>query len=297
MRINLNNTYYPKPLLNEKIDDFNQNSFKISFVSQEYDKLNQRLRLEIKAELNNQFFIDAIKNGKIVPLLHLEQKTQRQVIPLSILETTKTDINLMQYATGSDIEVVGILYCKESFGILSNEILNDVYRILNEPIYYGVGDIVGYSNEMSIKIPEDRRIGSIFNVTEDKNNVLKGDSIKVSLSNNLIDIILDKELYKNFTDNYKRDPYVKKLVFSSVVIPALVSAYTEMFYDYESYKDNKWCVSLADIIEKDTRLKAEEVFISSNYESEKVYHFANLAMGDLYKDAINYYHISIEEGR
>ena len=297
MRINLNNTYYPKPLLNENLDDFNQNSFKISFVSQDFDKLNQKLRLEIKAELDNKFFIDAIKNGKVVPLLHLEQKTQRQVIPLSIAETTKVDINLMQYATGSDIEVVGILYCKESFGILSNELLNDVYRILNEPIYYSVGDIVGYSNEKSIKIPEDRRIGSIFNVTEDKNNILKGDSIKVSLSNNLIDITLEKKLYENFTDNYKRDPFVKKLVFSSVVIPALVSAYTEMFYDFEAYEENKWCVSLADIIEKDMKLKAEEIFTPSNYESEKVYHFANLAMGDLYKDAINYYHIRVEEGR
>jgi len=294
MRINFDNTYFPKPLLNENLDDFNKNLFKISYKLKTYDKIMQKLIINVNIEIENEYIKQQIKNGKIVPLLHLEQVTQRQVIQLSLSESKEIEIDLLQYATNSDIEVMGVLYCKESFTLLDVEILNDVYRMLDKPIFFERGDILGYSNYIAIKIPEDRRIGSIFNLNGDKDKILNGDTIKISLTNDLIDIILEEKVHKNLVDTYKSDPYVKKLIFSSVVIPALVTAYTEMFNDYETYKEKKWCKSLSDKIEKEEKLKAEEIFIQSNYELDKIYHYVNIAMGDLYKDAIEFYHSKLE---
>ncbi len=294
MRINFDNTYFPKPLLNENLDDFNKNVFKISYIIKKHDKIGQKLTINVSVSLEDEYIKQQIKNGKIVPLLHLEQTTQREVKQLSLTENKEIEIDLLQYATNTEIEVMGILYCKESFALPDVKNLNDVYRMLDKTIYFERGDIIGYSNYIAIKLPEDRRIGSIFNLSGDRDKVLNGDTMKVSLANELIDIILEEKIHKDFVDAYKSDPYVKKLIFSSVVIPALVTAYTEMFNDYSIYKEKKWCRSLSDKIEKEEKIKAEEIFIQSNYELDKIYHYVNIAMGDLYKDAIEFYHSKLE---
>ncbi|MBQ7031388.1 MAG: hypothetical protein IJN13_03335 [Bacilli bacterium] len=294
MRIKFDNTYFPKPVLNENLDDFNKNSFKISYSIKNYDKIRQKLTINVSVALENEYIKRQIKSGKVVPLLHLEQITQRQVEQLSLSESKEVEIDLLQYATNTEIEVMGILYCKESFALMDVENLNDVYRMLDKPIYFGRGDIIGYSNYIAIKLPEDRRIGSIFNLNGDKDKILNGDTLKVSLTNDLIDIILEEKVHKKLVDTYRSDPYVKKLIFSSIVIPALITAYTEMFNDYPTYKEKKWCKSLADKIEKEEKLKSEEIFVQSNYELDKIYHYVNIAMGDLYKDAIEFYHSKLE---
>lgn len=294
MRINFDNTYFPKPLLNENLDDFNKNVFKISYIIKKHDKIGQKLTINVSVSLEDEYIKQQIENGKIVPLLHLEQTTQREVKQLSLTENKEIEIDLLQYATNTEIEVMGILYCKESFTLPNVKNLNDVYRMLDKKIYFERGDIIGYSNYIAIKLPEDRRVGSIFNLSDDRDKVLNGDTMKVSLANELIDIILEEKIHKDFVDTYKSDPYVKKLIFSSVVIPALVTAYTEMFNDYSVYKEKRWCKSLSDKIEKEEKIKAEEIFIQSNYELDKIYHYVNIAMGDLYKDAIEFYHSKLE---
>lgn len=294
MRINFDNTYFPKPLLNENLDDFNKNVFKISYIIKKHDKIGQKLTINVSVSLEDEYIKQQIENGKIVPLLHLEQTTQREVKQLSLTENKEIEIDLLQYATNTEIEVMGILYCKESFTLPNVKNLNDVYRMLDKKIYFERGDIIGYSNYIAIKLPEDRRVGSIFNLSDDRDKVLNGDTMKVSLANELIDIILEEKIHKDFVDTYKSDPYVKKLFFSSVVIPALVTAYTEMFNDYSVYKEKRWCKSLSDKIEKEEKIKAEEIFIQSNYELDKIYHYVNIAMGDLYKDAIEFYHSKLE---
>ena len=61
-----------------------------------------------------------------------------------------------------------MLYCITDFNIDDNEILNDIYKLLDKKISYERGDIIGYSNELSINLPEDKRIGSIFILIPDK---------------------------------------------------------------------------------------------------------------------------------
>ncbi len=78
-------------------------------------------------------------------------------------------------------------------------------------------------------------------------------------------------------------------MFTNIVYPAIVSAYTEMFLSYDQYREKKWCITLANKIEKKLKVKADDIFVNDNYELEKIYSFANIALGDLFKDSIETY--------
>ena len=68
--------------------------------------------------------------------------------------------------------------------------------MLDKPIYFGRGDIIGYSNYIGIKLPEDRRIGSIFNLNGDKMGGKTGTTQvrRISMKERQTGIIKDEDL-------------------------------------------------------------------------------------------------------
>jgi hypothetical protein len=294
MRFNLKNVCYPKPILSSLSDDFKNNVFEIKIVDELYDKKSQKLYLTIHTSTNNKYINELIKEGRVVPILHLEQKTQREPSVLKNNEDTKKEIDLYQYSTTEPIEVLGLLYCKDAFDFYKKDELNEVYNLLDDKIIYDRGDILGYSNNLSIKLPEDKRIGSIFNVVKDNDCVLNGQPFSVSLDGEMIQILVDSDIHEKYVMIYNNDQFVKRLMFSSMVEPAIITAYTEMFYAYDTYKEKKWCRTLSSKIEQKERINADELFIWDNYEVAKVYEYTNCALGDLYKDAVNTYAAGME---
>lgn len=289
MKVNLKNVCYPKPLLSGLVDDYKNNTFIINMLKSDYDKDTQKLTLEIESIIENEFIKKRIDNGEVAVILHLEQKTQRELVKLNSNSKTSKEIDLYKYATTEPIEIIGLLYCITDFNIDDNEILNDIYKLLDEKISYERGDIIGYSNELSINLPEDKRIGSIFNLIPDKENTLDGKTFTVSLNSDLIQILMKDDIHEKYISIYKKDQYVKKLMFTNIVYPAIVSAYTEMFLSYDLYRDKKWCITLANKIEKKLKIKADEIFTKDNYELDKIYLFTNIALGDLFKDSVETY--------
>lgn len=296
MKINLKNTSYPKPLLSSFTDDFVKNSFEIKIEEQTYDKDNQKLILNIKTHIDNPLIEQLINEGQIYVILHLEQKTQREPSILKLNENTIKCIDLYNYSTTEPIEVVAVLYCAKTFEIADKSIFNSIYSLLDEKITYERGDILGYSNELEIKLPEDKRIGSIFNVVRDNDNFLKEHPFKVYLNSDseLIQILVNEDIHEKFISIYKKDQYVKKLIFFTVVEPAIVTAYTEMFLSYDLYKEKKWCRTLTSKVENKLKIPASEIFTYDNYDIEKVYEYTNIALGSLYKDAIETYESGME---
>lgn len=289
MKVNLKNVCYPKPLLSGLVDDYKNNTFSINMLKSDYNKDEQKLTIEVETIIENEFLKQKIDNGEVAVILHLEQKTQRELIKLNPNEKTSKEIDLYKYATTEPIEIIGLLYCISNFDIDDKEILNDVYKLLDEDISYERGDIIGYSNELSINLPEDKRIGSIFNLFPDRDNALDGKTFTVSLNSDLIQILMKDDIHEKYISIYKKDQYVKKLMFTNIVYTAIVSAYTEMFLSYDLYRDKKWCITLANKIEKKLKIKADEIFMKDNYELDKVYLFTNIALGDLFKDSIETY--------
>ena len=289
MKVNLKNVCYPKPILSNLVDDYRMNNFTINFIKQEYSKDSQLLKLTVESVIDNPFINKMIADGKIAVIMHLEQKTQRELIRLNPNNTTEKEIDLYKYATTEPIEIIGLLYCISDFAIDDNDILNDVYKLLDDEIKYERGDIIGYSNELQINLPEDKRIGSIFNLIPDKENTLEGKTFTVSLNSDLIQTIMKDDIHEKYISIYKKDQFVKKLMFTNIVYPAIVSAYTEMFLSYDQYREKKWCITLANKIEKKLKVKADDIFVNDNYELDKIYSFANIALGDLFKDSIETY--------
>ena len=295
MKINLKNICYPKPILSELVDDYKNNKFKINIENQEYDKESQVLSLNIKTEIDNEYIKKLIEEEKVAIILHLEQKTQRELSILKCNNISLKKIDLYKYSTDEPIEVIGILYTISELKIDNKNILNDIYNLLDDDIIYERGDILGYSNELQINLPEDKRIGSIFNLNPDTENILSGQPFKVLLNSDLIQIIMDTEIHQKYISIYKKDKFVKRLMFFNIVEPAIITAYTEMFMSYELYKEKKWCRTLAMKVEKILKIPAEEIFDKNNYEVDKVYKYTNYALGDLFKDAINMYSKGIGE--
>jgi len=289
MKVNLKNVCYPKPLLSGLVDDYKNNIFNINLLKSYYDKDSQKLSIEIESIIENEFIKKKIDDGNIAVILHLEQKTQRELIQLNPNSTTEKVIDLYKYATTEPIEVIGLLYCINGFNIDDNDVLNEVYKLLDEKISYERGDIIGYSNELSINLPEDKRIGSIFNLIPDRENTLEGKTFTVSLNSDLIQILMKDDIHEKYISIYKKDQFAKRLMFTNIVYPAVVSAYTEMFLSYDLYREKKWCITLSNKIEKHLKIKADEIFVKDNYELDKVYTFTNIALGELFSDSIETY--------
>lgn len=260
MKINLKNVCYPKPLLSSLVDDYKNNNFAINIIKQEYDKVNQKLKLTIDSVIENDFINKMINDSKVAVIMHLEQKTQRELIRLNPNSITEKEIDLYKYATAEPIEIIGLLYCISDFDIEDNDILSEVYKLLDDKITYERGDIIGYSNELQMNLPEDKRIGSIFNLIPDKENTLESKPFTVSLNSNLIQIIMKDDIHEKYISIYKKDQFAKRLMFVNIVYSAIVSAYTEMFLSYDQYREKKWCVTLANKVEKKLKIKAEEIF-------------------------------------
>ena len=295
MKIKINNTSFPKPLLSSLTDDYNDNLFEIKIIEQQYDKDNQKLNIKIQTTITNKLVERLIEEKKVYVILHLEQLTQRELSVLSITEPTTKTIDLYQYSTTEPIEVIGVLYCGTSFEITDKSVLNNIYALLDKTILYERGDILGYSNDIDIKLPEDKRIGSIFNVVRDTENILGNQPFNVSLNDNqLIQILVNNDIHEKYVTIYKKDQYVKKLMFFSIVEPAIVTAYTEMFLSYDSYKDKKWCRTLASKVENKLKTPADELFTSEKYDVEKVYEYTNIALGSLFKDSVETYESGME---
>ena len=83
-------------------------------------------------------------------------------------------------------------------------------------------------------------------------------------------------------------------MFFSIVEPALITAYTEMFLSYESYKDKKWCRTLTNKVENKLKLPADELFALDKYDIEKVYEYTNIALDSLFKDSVETYESGME---
>ena len=295
MKINLKNTCYPKPILSELTDDYVNNKFSIQIEEQIYDKAKQTLKLKINTILKNDFLNKLIEEEKVYIILHLEQKTQRESSVLKVNSVTEKTIDLYNYSTNESIEMLAILYCAVDFKITNKQMLNSIYGILDDEILYERGDIIGFSNGIDIKLPEDKRIGSIFNLIKDTENVLKDQPFSVSLDGELIQILMNNNIHNKFVSLYKKDQYIKRLMFFTIVEPAIITAYTEMFISYDNYKEKKWCRTLAGKVEKNLKQPADEIFIEENYDISKVYKFANYALGELYKDALDIYESGMED--
>ena len=97
MKIKINNTSFPKPLLSSLTDDYNDNLFEIKIIEQQYDKDNQKLNIKIQTTITNKLVERLIEEKKVYVILHLEQLTQRELSVLSITEPTTKTIDLYQY--------------------------------------------------------------------------------------------------------------------------------------------------------------------------------------------------------
>ena len=93
MKVNLKNVCYPKPLLSGLVDDYKNNTFIINMLKSDYDKDTQKLTLEIESIIENEFIKERIDNGEVAVILHLEQKTQRELVKLNPNSKTSKEID------------------------------------------------------------------------------------------------------------------------------------------------------------------------------------------------------------
>ncbi len=289
MKIKIDNTYYPKPLLYFNSNDFINNRFTLNIDQQDYDKANNKLEITVNSSLDNKFILNEITNSNIVPLIHIEQKSIRYAEKLNINGLTKINLNLNNFSTTDTIEIVGVLFCSKSFRINDLNELNPLYSVLSNNIEYERGYIVGYSTSCSIDLPEDKRIGSIFSVIPDVENTLNGTPYRISLNNELLQIIINGELHNEYISIYSKDPGAKRLIFSTLVYPALFIAMCSLFSSYEAYKNYKWCRTISIKIKSIKKEDPENLFKEELFDTKTISEYVHIVADNLFKDGIEFY--------
>lgn len=298
MKINLNNVYYSKPILNYDSDDFIDNKFNVFIIDRSEEKNGEKdiIHLKIQSEITNKLILEQISLGNITPLIHIEQMAIRKVIRINVNDITEIELDALDYTSQDNIEIIGILFCSKSFEVNDKKYLNNIYSIMSGEIAYERGDIVGYSTQCELPFSEDKKVGSIFNVVSDEENTLHNEPYSINLNHPLIIIIVNKDLYSKYTEIYKKNEAIKRMDFSLIVYPALYLAISSMFLEYETYKKQKWCQSIIKKLEISERKTEQDLLREEYFRPEIISKYVNIIAGDLFKDSVNKCSIAIEEG-
>ena len=136
------------------------------------------------------------------------------------------------------------------------------------------GQIVGYGNFISVALPTNTKLGSIFTISKlkDKDEIAKGNPYIVSFNTPAIDIKVLPEIYDSFFDLTKKDSSYRTVQLAIMMI----------LQDYESVKDYKWCIAITNKISK---AKSITFGTDTSYSKDDIAEYTNIVLDTLLQDA------------
>lgn len=269
---------FPYPFLQEDGGDYINSKFIIDF---EMTKVDEQLELKCSYELVCPLIEKMIENGDAIAVVHIEQRTYRNVFKL-VKDKTIT-ISLDKLSPNYNVEIVGMIIATKKISFAYDSSINEIFQYFDSEFNCDKMAILGYSNFAEFELPQESRISSIFTISEykDPTDISKGDPFKIDLDGNVIDIKVLPKIKENFVDLRTRESSHNKLLNSVFVYPAIEIAIMEMFTNYDLYKDYKWCISIANKI-SNAKECSFEVLLNGNKSIDK-------------DELIEYTHIILED--
>lgn len=281
-------TNFPYPVLLEDGGDYKNSHFKVDV---NFKVENKKMLLNASLELKCPFIDNLIKKQKAVIFLNIEQKLLRKAILLDkvISKPYSSDkdvcIDLDSLASGYNIEIMPMIIAKEDIDFEYDESMNNAFSLFEDSFICKKGSILGYGNLNSFELPNENKISSIFTLSKMlATEITPGIPYKVDFGGNVIDIKVIPTIFDIFVNKKGSEPTYSNLLNSVFVYPVIQLAIINMFKDFDSCKDNKWCIALANKISS-AKSESIENLISSELVIEDIIEYTNIILGSLLEDS------------
>lgn len=270
---------FPYPFLQEEGGDYLNSKFEIDF---DVEKTAEHIELSCCYELKCPFIEKLINDDKAVVCIHVEQRTFRKVYRLK--SDRKVIIPIENLSPNYNLEVVGLIIAKDRIEFEYQECMNEIYSYFDKKFVCEKASILAFSNFAEFELPQEKKISSIFTISEykDPHDIAKGEPYKIDLDGNVIDIKVLPTIKEKFVDLRVREASHNKLLNSVFVYPAIQIAIIGMFNNYESYKDYKWFISIANKLANEKECPFESLRGGrENVDKDELIEYTHIILEDL----------------
>jgi len=233
--MNLNNTYFPYPVISPFTDAYNQKKFDVSYKSEPGIK-EWKFDVDILLEDDNLLNLIHSKRGHFFIVIECPSLGLRKNITS---HDTKIHFELSSMDVSKKVDIKTYIIANKNLNLASANFHTD-YQ--GGAFQIEKGDVLGIADGFSF-IPEDdtesfKNLGSIIHVRKFPNSEEKPMEVGLDGTHYII-ISLSENDYKLYTgvDNYK--PFVPILI-SMLVVPALLYTLNIMMRSGEDHEDKIW---------------------------------------------------------
>ncbi len=274
---------FPYPILLENGGDYNDARFNVECKTRLSDD-SKELIMSFNFIIECPTIRRLIEEGKAFPFVNVSQRTYRKSGPL--INGNEFKIPMDWLSPNHNLEVMPMLVAKSDFDFDYDESMNLVFSYFDDSFKIKRGQILGYGNFLTIELPTNSKIGSIFTISKlkKKEDIDRGLPYIISLDTHAIDIKVLPDIYDSFFKLKDTDSSYRKLLYSTFVYPAVQMAILNIFQDYDGVKDYKWCIAITNKISK---LKGINFETKIDFTSEEIIEYTNLVLETLLQDAFN----------
>ena len=272
----------PFPVLLENGGDYSDSHFNVDCkITITEDKKDVLIKFDL--DLKCKVIENLIEMGKIMPVVNISQRTFRKTAPL--LNDKEVKIPLNWLSPNHNIEIMPMLVAREDFCFSYHESMDVVFSYFDDDFTVKRYQIVGYGNFIQGELPTNSKVGSIFTISKlnDKNEIAKGNPYIMSFDQDVIDIKVLPDIHNSFFNSLTQNASFNKMLYSTVVYPAVQLALLTIFQDYQSFKNYKWCIAITNKIAKEKGINFETV--NQNFSKDDISEYTNIVLGTLLQDA------------
>lgn len=277
---NINLINLPFPVLAENGGDFIDSKFEVTCSTELVDEGNI-LNLNFEFELKCPFYEKLLSENKIVLIANVNQKSYRVSFPLR-LKTLSIKMN--ELLPNYNLEVRTMIMAREDFEFQYDDSMNIVFKYFDDNFKVKYGQILGYGSSIEIELPTSNKVGSIFTISKfkDVKDIDSGRPYDVSFDSETIDIKVQPKIHENFSDAIKSNFSMSKIIYSTVVYPAVQLAIITIMTDYENVKDYKWAIAIENKIKKELQTELPK---DRNINTQDLLTYTHIVLGQLITDA------------
>jgi len=280
-----NNKLMPYPILSPQRDDYHNIIFSLDSV--DFVMQNKTLELKFNVSINDANIIHLIEENKLRLLLHTEcpQTKYREIHTILIGENS---LLLQGSEINGKLEISSLLISNGINGY-SHPKFNNLFRDFS--FNFTDGSIFGFSEVYTVIITKENEdlnnVQSIMSIIKYENT--QGEKITVDYDTREKIIIKAHPSVYQYYYSYKTNKTFEPLIFSSLIIPALIEvlAAVKDTIEDQTYATKKWYRVLDKSLIKKMKIGLEKSLFERYQLIEIAQSILEFPIGDAFKNVSN----------
>lgn len=277
---NIEERNFPYPILLENGGDYIDSYFHVDCLST-LSKDKKNIEIKFNFDLKCEFINTLLNDGKVILAVKITQRTYRIVIFLTGKEIS---IPVDELSPNYNLEIIPMIIAKTDISFSYQKCMDIAFSFFDEDFTVKKYQILGYGSVMSIELPINTKVGSIFTISKIKAeaDIAKKIPYIITFDNQTIDIKVLPDIFESFYNSLQKNATFNKILYSTFVYPAIQLAILTIMQDYDNVKDLKWCIAITNKIAKEKHIILNG---TSDVSRDDIVEYTHIILETLLQDA------------